>query len=309
MSQTASPYVSIVVPVYNGAKTITELFDRIAATLHAEGHTFEVVFVEDCGKDNSWEVLTQIKARHPNQVTAIKLSRNFGQHNATMCGFKHAKGMLVVTIDDDLQIFPEDIPLLIRKHQETGAELVYGSYGEKNHAAFRNAGSLVVNKTLNIAFGTTGSITSFRLLTRNLKDNIIKHTQNFVFLDGLFNWHTSHIEKVLVRHQSRQEGNSGYTIWKLLSLSSNMLFNFTTLPLKALIYLGMLMSVLSFLTGFFFILRKILFDVPVGFTSIIVTIFFMGGLTLLVLGVIGEYIGRLYTLQNEKPQHSIKQIL
>jgi hypothetical protein len=104
-------------------------------------------------------------------------------------------------------------------------------------------------------------------------------------------------------------GSSGYTIWKLISLSSNMLFNFTTIPLKSLIYLGLCISLLSFLSGFYFILRKIIFDVPVGFTSIIVSIFFMGGLTLLVLGVIGEYIGRLFSQQNKKPQHSIKIIL
>lgn len=301
--------VSVVVPVYNGAETLSELFERIRKVFNQLSMQFQVVFVEDCGRDNSWEVIRTLKAQYPAEITAIKLNRNFGQHNATMCGLEHADGDVMVTIDDDLQIFPEDIPLLVKRHLETGAELVYGSYGEKNHNSFRNLGSLWVNKTLNIAFGTKGSITSFRLITRNLRNNIIQHKQSFVFLDGLFNWHTSHIEKVPVRHQSRMTGSSGYTIWKLISLSSNMLFNFTTIPLKSLIYLGVLISLLSFLSGFYFILRKVIFDVPVGFTSIIVSIFFMGGLTLLVLGVIGEYIGRLYTLQNSKPQHSVKEIL
>jgi len=301
--------VSVVVPVYNGADTIGELFGRIKKVFSDLSVPFQVVFVEDCGRDNSWEVIRSLKATNPAEITAIKLNRNFGQHNATMCGLEHADGNLMVTIDDDLQIFPEDIPLLVQRQLETGAELVYGSYGEKNHNSFRNLGSLWVNKTLNIAFGTKGSITSFRLITRNLRDNIVRHRQSFVFLDGLLNWHTSHIEKVPVRHQARMAGSSGYTIWKLISLSSNMLFNFTTIPLKSLIYLGMLISLLSFLSGFYFILRKIILDVPVGFTSIIVSIFFMGGLTLLVLGVIGEYIGRLYTLQNSKPQHSVKEIL
>jgi glycosyltransferase involved in cell wall biosynthesis len=301
--------ISVVVPVYNGAATITELFERIKRMAFEIEMQFQVIFVEDCGKDNSWEVIQMLKKSHPNEITAIKLSRNFGQHNATMCGFKHAVGDLIVTIDDDLQIFPEDIPLLINKQKETGAELVYGSYGEKNHDAFRNLGSMVVNKTLNIAFKTKGNITSFRLLTRNLRNNIVLHNQSFVFLDGLFNWHTSHIEKVLVQHTSRSIGSSGYNIWKLVQLSSNMLFNFTTLPLKSLIYLGLVISFLSFFIGFYFILRKVIFDVPVGFTSVIVSIFFMGGITLLVLGVIGEYIGRLYTLQNDKPQQSIKEIL
>jgi len=301
--------ISVVVPVYNGSATIVELYDRIKVAVTGMGMPLQVVFVEDCGTDHSWELIKSLKEAHPKEITAIKLSRNFGQHNATMCGFQYATGDLIITIDDDLQIFPEDIPILVNCHLETKAELVYGIYGEKNHAAFRNLGSYVVNKTLNIAFGTKGSITSFRLITSNLRDNIIKHSQSFVFLDGLFNWHTSHIAKVLVRHQSRSSGHSGYNIWKLASLSSNMLFNFTTLPLKSLIYMGMVISLISFFAGFYFILRKIIFDVPVGFTSIIVSIFFMGGLTLLVLGVIGEYIGRLYTLQNDKPQHSVKEIL
>ncbi len=302
--------ISVVVPVYNGQGTLRELYLRIMQTMQAGGYDFQVIFVEDCGRDNSWEVICGLKAEFPAFITGIKLNRNFGQHNATLCGYKYADGDLIVTIDDDLQIFPEDIPILIRKQQETGAELVYGSYGEKNHTAFRNVGSLVVNKTLNIAFGTTGSITSFRLITRNLLLNVIQHTQSFVFLDGLFNWHTKHIEKVLVRHQARAEGRSGYDLVKLVRLSSNMLFNFTTLPLKALIYLGLTISLFSFLAGVYFIIRKIVLDVPVmGFTSLIVAIFFMGGVTLLVLGVIGEYIGRLYTLQNAKPQHSVKEVV
>lgn len=302
--------ISVVVPVYNGQATIRELFLRIQQTMQSCGYDYQVIFVEDCGRDNSWEVICGLKKDFPSFVTGIKLNRNFGQHNATLCGYKYASGDLIVTIDDDLQIFPEDIPLLVRKQQETGAELVYGSYGEKNHAAFRNVGSLVVNKTLNIAFGTTGSITSFRLITRNLLQNVVQHNQSFVFLDGLFNWHTKHIEKVLVRHQARAEGRSGYDLVKLVRLSSNMLFNFTTLPLKALIYLGLTISLFSFLAGVYFIIRKIVLDVPVmGFTTLIVSIFFMGGVTLLVLGVIGEYIGRLYTLQNAKPQHSVKEVV
>lgn len=302
--------VSIVVPVYNGESTLRELFLRIKQTMEEHGYSYSVVFVEDCGKDKSWEMISSLKREFPDNITGIKLNRNFGQHNATLCGYRYADGDLIVTIDDDLQIFPEDIPLLIQRQKETGAELVYGSYGEKNHAAFRNAGSMVVNKTLNIAFGTEGSITSFRLITKNLLQNVVQHHQSFVFLDGLFLWHTNHIEKVLVRHQSRQEGRSGYNLMKLAQLSSNMLFNFTTLPLKFLIYLGLFFAMLSFSAGIYFVLKKLVWDVPIqGYTSLIVAIFFMGGITLLVLGIIGEYIGRLYTLQNAKPQHSVREVV
>jgi undecaprenyl-phosphate 4-deoxy-4-formamido-L-arabinose transferase len=300
---------SVIVPVYNSQETLEQLFTRTQEVFRLMGEAFEMVFVEDCGTDHSWRVIQQLKTTYPDQIKAIKLSRNSGQHNALMCGFNHARGSFVITIDDDLQIPPEEIPHLIRKQQQTDAQLVYGVYGEKKHHLFRNLGSLAVQRVFRSVFNTSGDITSFRLISQTLCSQIISHKQNFIFIDGLLHWHTQYIARVQVKHTERAVGKSNYSPIKLIRLANNLLFNFTTFPLRSLIYLGTFFSLTSFITGIVFMIRKLFFNVPLGYTSLIVSIFFSSSVLLLVVGVIGEYIGRLYTLQNDKPQYSVKEIL
>lgn len=299
---------SIVIPVYNSETTLEELFTRIKLVFDGLNNSFEVIFVEDCGSDNSWQIIELLKETYPHLIVAIKMSRNFGQHNALMCGFNFARGNYIITIDDDLQNPPEEIPKLIHQLNETGAELVYGVYEKKNHHGFRNFSSGIVQSVVRFVFKTSGDITSFRLLTSNLCKKIIKHHQNFVYLEGLLHWHTQYISRVTVLHHERKEGKSGYTLKKLLHLATNLLFNFTTIPLRLLIYFGAFSSFVSFLAGAIFIFRKFLYDVPLGFTAIVVSIYFSSSIVLLVIGIIGEYLNRLYTLQNDKPQYSIMRI-
>jgi undecaprenyl-phosphate 4-deoxy-4-formamido-L-arabinose transferase len=299
---------SVVVPVYNSNKTLRELFTRIRKVLDSLEKTFEVIFIEDCGSDKSWDVLCELKKEFPDHVTAIKLSKNFGQHNAIMCGFNFAKGQWIITIDDDLQIPPEEIPKLIDHAFHQQSELVYGVYGKKKHNIFRNLGSACIQQIFKTVFKSKGPITSFRLIRSQLIDKIKGHSQSFVFIDGVAHWHTQYISRVQVNHYPRSSGESGYTLSKLLRLSSNLLLNFTTLPLRFITYLGLAVAVFSFVTGFVFLIRKFLYDVPMGYTSIIVTIFFTGGIILLVMGILGEYVSRIYQLQNDKPQYSIKEI-
>lgn len=302
--------LSVVVPVYNGALSIVSLFDRIATVCESQKLDYEVVFVEDCGRDNSWEVIQGIKKEHPDNVIAVKLSKNFGQHNATMCGLKLATGDVMVTIDDDLQIPPEEILKLLEVFDRESPDLVYGVYTEgKQHNAFRNLGSNFVQAVIRKAFGTTGDITSFRMMSKDLVERISSSSQSQVFLDGLVHWHTSEIARVPVKHEARTLGKSNYDIKRLVLLTSHLLFNFTTIPLRISAYLGLFFSVSSFLLAIFFVIRKIIWEVPIGYTSIIVTIFFTGGIILLVLGVIGEYLSRMYTSQHHKPQYSINKII
>jgi polyisoprenyl-phosphate glycosyltransferase len=300
---------SVIVPVYNSQGTLSELFTRTQAVFSALGEEFEMIFVEDCGPDQSWQVILDLKKAHPEQIKAIKLSKNSGQHNALMCGFNYAQGDFVITIDDDLQIPPEEIPLLIRRQQQTDAQLVYGVYEEKRHHLLRNLGSQAVQRVFRSVFNTNGDITSFRLISRTLCRQLISHKQSFIFIDGLLHWHTQYIERVKVVHRERAVGKSNYSPIKLIRLANNLLFNFTTFPLRSLIYLGTFFSLVSFITGIVFMIRKMFFNVPLGYTSIIVSIFFTSSVLLLVVGVIGEYIGRLYTLQNDKPQYSVREVL
>ena len=226
-----------------------------------------------------------------------------------MCGFNHTKGKYIVTIDDDLQIPPEEIPKLIEAQRSTCADIVYGIYAKKKHDRFRNVGSFLVQKIFKKIFNSGNNITSFRLITGQIVERLKTHKENFVYIDGLLHWYTDEFAFVEVNHRARAHGRSGYTFFKLLNLANNLLFNFTTLPLRWTIYTGFSFAVLSICLAFFFILRKMFYDVPIGFTSIIVTLFFIASLILLVIGVVGEYVSRLYSLQNDKPQYSIRHKL
>lgn len=300
---------SVVVPVYNSEKTIEELFVRIKEVFTGLGHTFEVIFVEDCGRDDSWSVLRSVKEQYPDEVVAIRLARNFGQHNATLCGFHHVSGRFVITIDDDLQVPPEEIPKLIDEQRRTGADLVYGFFAEKNHGFVQNLGSFAIQKACEATFGGRGKGSSFRLMVTPLIEKVRSHTQSFVFIDGLLLWYTQYVARTLVRHEPRKHGKSGYTIFKLVGLALHMFFNFTTLPLRWIIYLGLVTSTVSFVLGVIFFIRGLIYSVPVGWSSLAVTIFFVGGVILLVLGIIGEYISRIFSLHNERPQFSVREVV
>ena len=299
---------SVVVPVYNSSSTLVELYQRIETVFNKLEKSFEVIFVEDCGSDNSWETLLSLKKQNPNKVCIIRLSKNFGQHNAILCGLHWARGKHIITIDDDLQIPPEEIETLIIKAKATNADVVYGIYEHKKHSVGRNIGSNTIQFFFKQSFGNTNSITSFRLIRRNIIEQIIHHKQSFVFLDGLIFWYTKKVEYVLVTHLNRTEGVSGYNFHKLARLGFNLFFNYTTIPLRVATYTGLTLSFMSFVIGLIFIYRKLILSVPIGFTAIIVAVFFMGGITLLVLGIIGEYLARIYSLQLSKPQYSIGEI-
>lgn len=301
-----SPLYSVVVPVYNSQETLEKLFKRTQNTFRSLKLEFEMVFVNDCSRDDSWEVLQNLQQSYPDQITTIHLAKNFGQHNALMCAFHHIKGDFVITIDDDLQIPPEEIKKLINKQNQTGADVVYGIYDRKKHSLFRNLGSNAVQLIFRRIFKTTGNITAFRLIKGDIIRSIRQHRQSFVFVDGLLHWHTQFFDRELVKHEKRTFGRSGYSLKKLLLLTSNLLFNFTTYPLRLLVFLGTFFSVTSFLIGLYYLMRKVFYDVPMGYTSQIVSIFFSSGVILLVIGVVGEYIGRIYSLQNDKPQFSIR---
>lgn len=270
---------------------------------------FEVVFIDDCSKDGSWEVLTNLKKQFPEEITAIRLSRNFGQHNAVFCGFAHSRAELIITIDDDLQIPPEEIPKLIETFTQSDADLVYGYFGKKKHSLFRNFGSYFIKKSSRVLLQSPGEGSSFRLLTRDLAQNILKHNQEFMYIDELLLWYTGNIAFVEVDHRKRSSHRSGYSTWKLMKLSFNIVIYYTAVPLRVMTYGGFILSVLSFILAIRFIINKLIHDVPLGYTSLIVAILFSTSIIMLCLGMIGEYLTRIYKVQNKKPPYSIKKIL
>ena len=303
------PDYSIVVPVYNSFESLEELYQRIEITMDGIGKTFEVIFIDDDSVDASWDKLQFLRNRYPKNVTAIKLARNFGQHNATICGIAQASGTFIITIDDDLQNPPEEIGKLINRMQNSDADLVYGIYGQKKHSFTRNLGSSAIKASSRHLFRTKGNGSSFRLMKSNIGKYLLNHQINFMYIDELFNWYTNHIEFVLVEHHKRPYQQSTYTSHSLFSMVSNLVIYYTAIPLKMMVYGGFISSFLSLLTGMVFIYRKLVHHVPLGFTALIVAILFSTSIILLSLGVIGEYLSRIYMVQNRKPPFSIKNML
>lgn len=300
---------SVVVPVFNGAETLSRLFERLKSFFEKFQHSFEVIFVEDGSKDSSWEVLEQLKKQNPDQVTAIKLDRNFGQHNATLCGFGFAKGKQIVTIDDDLQNPPEEIAKLIQTAKKEKSMVTYGIYAKKQHSATRNLLSKTVKTSSKLFHNGAGNGSSFRLIDRFLVEKILAHQVSFIFIDEIIHWYTDKISFVIVEHKKRENNQSGYGPFRLFMLAANLTYFYSNIPLKIMVYSGFIISFLSFLLAIKFIVQKIFFDVPLGYTSVIVTILFSTSIIVFSLGVIGGYLSRIQTVQNKKPPFHISKVL
>jgi polyisoprenyl-phosphate glycosyltransferase len=310
-SETAADLdLSVVIPVYRSAATLRLLVERLLPALRGIAPRHEVIFVEDGGPDDSWRVLTQLQAEHSESIVAIQLMRNFGQHNALMCGLRHARGRFVATMDDDLQNPPEEIAKLLKTIEEGNFDLVYGRYSEKKHKLWRNLGSRTITAFYRWVFHSTVPITSFRIIRREVVSSILSYDLNFTFIDGLLAWNTSRIGGVFVDHAPRSEGRSGYSLWKLVTLSLNLFTNFSLLPLQLVSAFGLCVAVGGTLIGFYYLLFFLLgrIDVP-GYASTIVAILMLGGCQLVALGIMGEYLGRLHLNVNRKPQYTERQVL
>ena len=300
---------SVVVPVFNSEQSLEELFAGISAVFEGIHESYEVIFVEDRGKDKSWEVISGLKARFPEKIVAIQLSKNFGQHNATICGFSFAKGEFIITIDDDLQTPPQEIPKLIGAYEPDHPDLVYGYFKHSKHSAMHRLGSSSIKKSSKFFRKTLDEGSSFRMLKSDLAKKILDHHQNFIFIDEVMQWYTDEIALVEVRHEPRKYKQSNYSSRSVFELLGNILIYYTTIPLKVLVYGGFLVSLFSLVYGVYFIIKKLFFNVPLGYTSLIVTVLFSTSIILFALGVIGEYLSRIYKVQNKKPPFSIRRIL
>ncbi len=300
---------SIVVPVYNSEQALPELLQRLRKVMEGLNKTYEIIFVEDCGPDNSWITLKKIREENPEIVKAIKLNRNFGQHSATMCGFTFAKGHRIITIDDDLQNPPEEIIKLINSFEENNSDITYGVYQKKQHNLQRNMISKSVKTANKLFMKGSGNGSSFRLLSRRVVDKLLEHNITFIFIDEVMQWYTDKISFVLVDHEKRRFNSSGYNSFKLFRLASNLAYFYTTIPLKMMVYGGMIISFLTFIMAIKFIIQKLFYDVPLGYTSVIVAILFSTSIIVFSLGVIGGYLSRIQVIQNKKPQFDIDEIL
>ncbi|MDG2385626.1 MAG: glycosyltransferase family 2 protein [Pirellulaceae bacterium] len=302
--------LSIVIPVYQSASTLQRLFEQLMGELDQLQLNYQLVFVEDGSPDNSWDLLKDLQRQAPDRVVAIQLMKNFGQQNAIMCGLHHADGRLIVTMDDDLQNPPSEIHKLIEAIAEQRADLVYGQYVSKKHVVFRNIGSAMVNGFYRLVFPSKVTVTSFRIMRRELAKSILGYTLNYTFIDGLLAWNTDRIGGVDVEHHSRMVGRSGYSLKKLVVLALNLFTNFSLLPLQFVSALGFVFALGGLLGGAFYFVMYLVGQISVpGYASIIVALSIFAGIQLLALGMIGEYVGRLHLNVNQKPQFVQRQVL
>lgn len=298
--------VSIVIPCYRSEKMIYSVVEEIIS--HVKNRDYEIILVCDYSPDNVWEEIKKLKDKYET-VHGILFSKNFGQHAATLAGFRHATGDIIVTMDDDGQSDPDAISRMIDKLHE-GYDVVYAKYPVYEKTPFRIFGSWLNRKMAEILTGKPVGIqgNSFCVIRRFVKDEMIRYTNAFPYLGGLVFRVTSNIAEVEVEHRGRKEGRSNYTFGKLIKLWINGFTAFSVLPLRIASLLGFVFSCVGFILGLVFVIRKLLNpDIILGFTSIIVIVLFLGGIILLAMGLIGEYVGRIYIGQNQAPQYVIKE--
>lgn len=301
---------SIVVPVYNSEGSLSVLYERLEVVFQQLGKSWQLILVDDASRDGSWKVMRTLAEKDP-RVTAINLSNNFGQHNALMCGFSYASGTYVITMDDDLQHPPEEIPKLVRAITEKDASVIYGQYATKKHGKFRDICSGLVNAILSKITGSGYKVTSFRIMKHEVAKKLTGFTQYNVMIDVLIKdiVHQTDVGHVVVEHQARTIGKSNYSYGKLFAYALNMIFNYTLWPLRLGTILGFVLAVLSIFLGLYFLIDYFIHQVPVaGFTSLMVVTTFLCGTILFVLGIMGEYMGRMFLNINHKPQYSVKEI-
>jgi glycosyltransferase involved in cell wall biosynthesis len=307
--------LSVLIPVYKGENTIGDLVDTVVSTLQPHIHLWEIILVNDGSPDNSHERILEAIERHRTLIKYIHLYRNFGEHNAVMCGLNYFTGDSVAIIDDDFQNPPGEILGLVGKLQE-GHDVVYSYYNQKRHSWFRNLGSRFNNWVASRLLDKPGDLylSSFKVLSASLVRIIIQYQGPYPYIDGLILRSTRRIGRQLCQHDERKAGKSGYTLRKLIRLWLNMFTGFSITPLRIASYLGLLTSLFALLMTLFFVVVRVtgpVFyhqNIPAGWASTIVAITFMAGLQLSMLGMLGEYLGRLFLTINGTPQYLIRDV-
>ncbi len=304
--------VSFVIPCYRSEQTICYVVDQIEQSMEklVKRYMYEVVLVNDGSPDETGKILAEL-ARKREHITAIQLARNFGQQAALMAGFHFCKGDIVVCLDDDGQTPPAEVGKLLGKLDE-GYDVVFARYAYKKHSSFRNFGSRVNAMMACTLLGKDRKlfVSSYWAMRRFVVDEVIKYRNPYPYPEGIILRVTARIANVDVEHHERLAGESGYDFHKLLAVWLNGFTAFSVKPLRVASLAGIVCSLLGFCYGAFIIVRKLIMPgIAIGWSSIMATLLFIGGIIMMILGMIGEYVGRIYICQNNLPQFVIREIV
>lgn len=303
--------VSFVIPCYNSSKTIGKVIAEIKDTMgKLNQYEYEIILVNDCSPDNTFEVIEALCKENKN-ICGINLAKNFGQHGALMAGFHQVTGDILVCLDDDGQTPANEVGKLLEKI-EAGDDVVYASYAHKKHSLFRNFGSFVNEKMAQFLLGKPKElyVSSYFAARRFVVNEMLKYGNAYPYVIGLVLRTTKKISNVPVKHREREIGQSGYTLAKLLGLWFNGFTAFSTKPLRVATIGGIAFAILGFAYGIYTIIKKFINPyVPVGFSAMMSSLMIIGGVMMLMLGLIGEYIGRIYICMNSAPQFVVRDII
>jgi undecaprenyl-phosphate 4-deoxy-4-formamido-L-arabinose transferase len=300
--------ISVVVPAYRSARTLEALCARLSAVLAKLTQDFEIVLVEDGANDDTWQVVDALAHAHAH-ISGIRLLRNYGQHNALLCGIRAAKFPITITLDDDLQHPPEELPKLLAKLNE-GFDVVYGTPEREQHNFWRDRASQVTKIALQSAMGaeTARHVSALRVFRTRLRDAFANYRSPFVSIDVLLTWGTTRFAHLAVRHEPRAVGTSNYTFFKLLNHAMNMMTGFSTLPLQIASMVGfgftlLGMAILLYVVGRYFVAG----DAVPGFPFLASMIAIFSGAQLFAIGVIGEYLARMHFRTMERPAYCVAE--
>jgi len=302
-----TPHLSIVVPLYNAAATLPALHREISALQVEGGH--ELIIVNDGSRDETEAVALKLTRESQMPMTFLSLSRNFGEHNAVLAGLRAVSGRYAVTLDDDLQNPPSEALKLLAVAEAENRDVVFGIYERKEHAWWRNAGSRLTNLIADFVVEKPKKLylCSFRCLSRFVVDEITKSRTPYPYIDGLIFQVTQNVGTARVRHVERTQGSSGYNFRKLMRLWISMLVNVSILPLRLMTLAGTITSALGFLAVIEVVLEHIFSRTPTGWSSLMAAMLLLSGTQLLLLGILGEYVGRIYLGISEKPQSVVRE--
>lgn len=298
---------SVVIPVYNSGSVLTALVSELTRVLPTVAVRYEVIFVNDGSSDNSCEVMSHLCRTHP-WVRGINLLRNYGQHNAILCGVRTARCGVIVTMDDDLRHPPEEIPRLLDKLTD-GVDVVYGTPEAEQHGFWRDIASQVTKLALQTTMGVENArnVSAFRVFRTQLRDAFADYRCSFVSMDVLLTFGNTHFASVAVRYKPRQHGTSNYTFRKLLTHAINMITGFSTLPLHAATLMGFFLTLFGIAVLAYVVIRWLVQgNVVPGFPFLASLISIFSGAQLFSLGIIGEYLARVHFRMMERPSYAVE---